>query len=51
MKEIIDVIVLALFVFMIFMFLKGFNQQQIKKHTDKLEAIEKKNADKEKIDE
>ncbi|XPV70267.1 MAG: hypothetical protein ACNI25_06750 [Halarcobacter sp.] len=42
MKEILDVIVLVLFVFMIFMFIKGFNKQQIQKHIDKMDEIEKK---------
>ena len=52
MKEILDVVVLMLFAFMVFMFIRGFNKQQIKKHTDKLEEIEKKkNAKKEQIDE
>lgn len=54
MKEILDVIVLVLFVFMIFMFIKGFNKQQIEKHTNKLEENEKKKqkkCDKENIDE
>ncbi|OCL98207.1 hypothetical protein AAX29_01726 [Aliarcobacter thereius] len=41
MKEILDFVVLALFVFMIFMFITNFNRQQIKKHTDKLDNIEK----------
>ena len=36
MKEILDVIVVALFVFMIFMFIRGFNKQQIGKHTKKM---------------
>ncbi|AXK48692.1 hypothetical protein [Aliarcobacter trophiarum] len=51
MKEILDFIVLALFVFMVAMFIINFNRQQIKKHTDKLEEIEKiKNQKKEKED-
>lgn len=40
MKEIIDVIVLILFVFMVAMFIINFNRQQIKKYTDKLDEIE-----------
>lgn len=52
MKEILDIIVLILFVFMIFMFIKGFNKQQIDKHTKKFEENEDKtNSQKEKIDE
>jgi uncharacterized membrane protein len=51
-KEILDVIVLILFVFMVFMFIKGFNKQQIEKHTKRQEEIEKrKNSQKETIDE
>ena len=52
MKEIIDTIVVILFVFMVAMFIINFNRQQIKKHTDKLEKLEEieknKNQDKEK---
>jgi len=51
MKEILDVIVVALFVFMIFMFIRGFNKQQIGKHTKKMAENEKKNSDKEIINE
>lgn len=43
MKEIIDTIVFVLFVAMLAFFIIGFNRQQIKKHTDKLEEIEKRN--------
>ncbi|QKJ27125.1 hypothetical protein [Aliarcobacter cibarius] len=46
MKEIIDTIVVILFVFMVAMFIINFNRQQIKKHTDKLEDIENQNKDK-----
>lgn len=52
MKDILDVIVVALFAFMVFMFIRGFNKQQIKKHTDRLEENEKRmNSKKDKIDE
>ncbi len=34
--SLIDVIVLILFVFMLFMFIKGFNQQQIEKHKKRM---------------
>jgi len=47
MKDIIDIVVLALFVFMVFMFIKGFNKMQIDKHTKKIDELEKKD----KIDE
>ncbi len=36
MKEILDIIVWGLFIFMLAMFIINFNRQQIKKHTDKL---------------
>ncbi len=51
MKDILDVIVTILFVFMVFMFIRGFNKQQIKKHTDKLDAIEKQKTNKEEVNE
>ena len=44
MKDILDFVVLALFVFMVAMFIINFNRQQIKKHTDKLEKLEEKDA-------
>jgi len=53
-KEILDTIVLVLFVFMVFMFIKGFNKQQIEKYKDKLNDIEtnnKRSRDKENVDE
>lgn len=46
MKEILDTIILILFVFMAAMFIIGFNKQQIQKHKDKLDEIEKKQKDK-----
>lgn len=46
MKEIIDAIVVVLFVFMVAMFIINFNRQQIKKHTDRLEDRENQNKDK-----
>ncbi len=42
MKEILDIIVWIGFAFLLFVFLRGFNEQQVKKHKDKLEEIEKK---------
>ena len=53
MKEILDIVVLILFAFMIFMFIKGFNKQQINKYTNKLEENEKRSSEnkKEKVDE
>lgn len=47
MKEVIDTIVIVLFAFMVFMFIKGFNKQQIDKHNNRLDELEKKD----KIDE
>lgn len=47
MKEVIDTIVVILFVLMVFAFIRGFNKQQIDKHNKKLDELEKK----EKIDE
>ena len=43
MKEILDFIILALFVFFVFMFIKGFNKQQIEKHKNKIEPSNKGN--------
>lgn len=40
MKDVLDIIVVVLFVFMLAMFVINFNRQQIKKHTDKLEKQE-----------
>ncbi|MDX9795992.1 MAG: hypothetical protein RBT24_04130 [Arcobacteraceae bacterium] len=49
MKEILDVIVVILFIFFVASFIIGFNKQQIQKHKDKLAEIEKqKNKEKEK---
>lgn len=48
MKEILDLVVLVLFVFMVAMFIINFNKEQIQKYTDKLKEKEKTN--KEKID-
>lgn len=50
MKEILDIFILILFVFMVFMFIKGFNRQQIDKYTKKLEENEQKKKEKEKLD-
>ncbi|WP_418185648.1 hypothetical protein ACNSOS_01315 [Aliarcobacter vitoriensis] len=52
MKEILDTIVIILFVFMVAMFIINFNRQQIKKHTDKIKENEKNTTSKkENIDE
>ena len=52
MKDILDVIILVMFVIMVALFIINFNRQQIKKHTDKLEKNEKKNnSSKDTVDE
>ncbi|MBP9491018.1 MAG: hypothetical protein KBE77_06175 [Aliarcobacter sp.] len=51
MKDILDAIILVMFVIMVAMFIINFNRQQIKKHTDKIEKNENKNSNKDKIDE
>ena len=52
MKDIIDTIILIMFVIMVAMFIINFNRQQIKKHTDKIEENEKiKTSKKETINE
>lgn len=48
MKEIINVIVWGGFIYLLFVFLRGMNETQVKKHQDKLDEIEKKNAQREK---
>jgi len=51
-KDILDTIILIMFVIMVALFIINFNRQQIKKHTDKLEENEKiNNSNKDKIDE
>jgi len=45
-KDILDTIILIMFVIMVAMFIINFNRQQIKKHTDKLEENEKNNNSK-----
>jgi preprotein translocase subunit YajC len=40
MKEILDTIVLIMFVVMVAFFIINFNRIQIKKHTDKLDELE-----------
>jgi uncharacterized membrane protein required for colicin V production len=46
MKEILDIVVVILFVIVVFGFIRGFNKQQINKHTNKLEEIEKREKEK-----
>jgi len=42
MKEIIDTIVIIIFVFMLFMFVRGFNKEQVRKHKEMLDKAQKK---------
>ena len=51
MKDILDTIILIMFVIMVAMFIINFNRQQIKKHTDKIAENENKKSNKDKIDE
>ena len=51
MKDILDTIIVIMFVIMVALFIINFNKQQIKKYTDKIEENEKKNSNKDKIDE
>ncbi len=44
MKEILDTIILIMFVIMVFGFIRGFNKQQIEKHKQKLDELEKKDT-------
>ncbi len=40
MKDILDTVILIMFVIMVAMFIINFNRQQIKKYTDKLDENE-----------
>ncbi|WP_419769806.1 MAG: hypothetical protein ACNI3C_10785 [Candidatus Marinarcus sp.] len=51
MKEILDIIILLFFVWMIAMFIIGFNRQQIEKHKNKLAENEKMKNEEKKDDE
>ncbi|MGE3299745.1 MAG: hypothetical protein AB7I39_04845 [Arcobacter sp.] len=52
MKDILDTIILIMFVIMVALFIINFNRQQINKYTDKLEENKKNNnSNKDKIDE
>jgi uncharacterized protein YxeA len=50
MKEIIDTIVIVMFVIILFGILRGFNKQQIEKHKSLLEEAQKKREEKKKED-
>jgi uncharacterized protein YxeA len=45
-KDILDTVILIMFVIMVAMFIINFNRQQIKKHTDKFDENEKRNTEK-----
>lgn len=51
MKEILDIIILVMFVIMVALFIINFNRQQINKYKDKLQENEKQNSSKDTIDE
>jgi len=51
MKEILDILVWAGFIFVLFIFIRGMNETQVQKHKDKLEQAEKKKQAKEQIEE
>ncbi len=52
MKDILDTVILIMFIIMVALFIINFNRQQIKKHTDKIEENEKiKTSKKETINE
>jgi len=46
LAEIINVIVWGGMAYLLFVFLRGMNETQVKKHQDKLDEIEKKNLEK-----
>ena len=46
MAEIMNVLVWAGFIYILFIFLRGMNETQVKKHQEKLDEIEKKNLEK-----
>ena len=51
MKEILDIVILIMFVIMVALFIINFNRQQIQKYKDKIEENDKKTSNKETIDE
>ena len=46
MTDIINVIVWGGMAYFLFIFLRGMNETQVKKHQDKLDEIEKRNLEK-----
>lgn len=51
MKDILDTVILIMFVIMVAMFIINFNRQQINKYTDKIAENENNNTSKDKINE
>lgn len=51
MKEIINILVWAGFIYILFIFLRGMNETQVQKHKDKLDQAEQKNKEKNEIKE
>ena len=51
MKDILDTIILVMFVIMVALFVINFNRQQIKKHADKIEENKKKNSQEDEVNE
>ncbi len=46
MKEILDILIWVGFGFLLFVFLRGFNESQVQKHKDKLDEVEKRKQEK-----
>lgn len=42
MKEVLDTIIIVMFVIIVFGFIRGFNKQQVDKHKKRLDELEKK---------
>jgi len=47
-KDILDIIVVIGFVIIVFGFVRGFNELQVKKHTKKLEEMKKREEENDK---
>ena len=48
MAEIFNILVWAVFIYILFIFLRGMNETQVQKHKDRLEEAELKKEQKEK---
>ncbi len=51
MKDILDIIILVMFVIMVALFIINFNRQQVQKHKDRLDKNSKKQEQKDLDDE